>query len=51
MAEVVLAIGDQELVSVVTRSSVERLGIREGVEAFAVIKATEVMLGMQTDRA
>ncbi len=47
MAEVVLAIGDQELVSVVTRSSVERLGIVEGCDAYAVIKATEVMLGTQ----
>jgi molybdopterin-binding protein len=47
MAEVVLRIGDQELVSVITRSSVERLGLREGDEAFAVVKSTEVMIGKE----
>lgn len=45
MAEVVLRIGDQELVSVITRTSAERLGLAEGEEAFAVIKSTEVMIG------
>src|SRR5580765_257150 len=45
MAEVVLLIGDQELVAIITRSSAERLGLAVGDEAFAVIKSTEVMLG------
>lgn len=45
MAEVQLRIGDQELVAVITRSSAERLGLKEGGKAFAVIKATEVMIG------
>ncbi len=45
MAEVHLLIGDQELVSVITRSSAERLGLAVGDEAFAVVKATEVMIG------
>lgn len=45
MAEVVLRIGDQELVSVITRSSAERLGLRVGGEAYAVMKSTEVMIG------
>jgi molybdopterin-binding protein len=45
LSEVVLRLGDgQEIVSVVTRSSVKRLGLRKGQEAVAVIKATEVML-------
>jgi molybdopterin-binding protein len=47
MAEVVLRIGDQELVAVITRSSAERLGLALGDEAFAVIKATEVILGKE----
>lgn len=47
MAEVVLRIGDQELVSVITRSSAERLKLAVGGEAFAVIKSTEVMLGRE----
>jgi molybdopterin-binding protein len=45
LCEVVLRLGDgQEIVSVVTRSSVRRLGLRKGEEALAVIKSTEVML-------
>lgn len=47
MAEVVLMIGDQELVSIITRSSVERLGLQIGDVAFAVIKSTEVMIGRE----
>jgi molybdopterin-binding protein len=47
MAEVTLRIGDQELVSVITRSSLERLGLHEGMEACAVIKSTEVMIGRE----
>jgi molybdopterin-binding protein len=45
MAEVLLRIGDQELVSIITRSSAERLGLAAGGEVFALIKSTEVMLG------
>jgi molybdopterin-binding protein len=45
LSEVVLRLGDgQEIVSVVTRNSVRRLGLKKGDEAAAVIKATEVML-------
>jgi len=45
LSEVVLRLSDgQEIVSVVTRSSVKRLGLRKGQGAMAVIKATEVML-------
>jgi molybdopterin-binding protein len=47
MAEVVVTIGEQEVVSVITRSSAERLGLEVGCEVFAVIKATEVMLGTE----
>ena len=47
MAEVVIRIGDQELVSVITRSSADRLGLELGDEVFAVIKATEVILGKE----
>jgi len=45
MAEVRVAIGDQELVSVITRGAAERLRLRIGDEVFAVIKSTEVMIG------
>jgi molybdate transport system regulatory protein len=45
MAEVLLSIGDQELVSIITRGSAERLGLQVGDEVYAVIKSTEVMIG------
>ena len=45
MAEVRIAIGNQELVSIITRSSAERMGLAVGDEVFAVIKSTEVMVG------
>jgi molybdopterin-binding protein len=47
MAEVHMRIGDQELVSVITRSSAERLDLKVGDEVLAVIKSTEVMIGKE----
>ena len=47
MAEVRVLIGDQELVSIITRASAERLGLREGDQVYAVVKATEVMIGKE----
>lgn len=51
MAEVVLRIGEQELVSVITRSSAERLRLHVGGDAFAIVKSTEVMIGTEGDGA
>ncbi len=45
MAQVTLQVGGQEVVSAITRDSVDRLGIRVGDEVVAIVKATEVMLG------
>jgi molybdopterin-binding protein len=45
MAEVRIQIGAEELVSVITRASIERLGIRVGDDVLAIIKSTEVMIG------
>lgn len=46
MAEVTLRLGDgQEVVAIITRHSVQSLGLSEGDEAFALIKSTEVMIG------
>lgn len=44
MAEVRVQVGDQEVVSVITRSSAERLRLAVGDEVFAVMKSTEVMI-------
>ena len=45
MAEVVVDIGGQEVVAVITRGSSEQLGLAEGDSVTVLIKATEVMLG------
>jgi molybdopterin-binding protein len=45
LSEVVVRLGDgQEITSVITRRSVEQLGLRRGQDVVAVIKSTEVML-------
>jgi molybdopterin-binding protein len=44
MAEVVMSVGDVELVAVITRSSAERLSLKAGDSVLAVIKSTEVMI-------
>ena len=44
MAEVVLTVGALEIVAAITRESAEKLGLKPGVEATAVIKATEIMI-------
>jgi molybdopterin-binding protein len=45
LCEVTLRLaGGQEVVAVITRSSLERLGIAVGEPALALIKSTEVML-------
>jgi molybdopterin-binding protein len=45
--EVVLQLADGvEVVSIITKSSAESLGIKPGVEAYAVIKASNVMIAV-----
>ena len=44
MAEVVVDCGGQEIVSVITRTSAESLGLKEGDAVTVVIKSTEVMV-------
>ncbi len=44
MAEVVVAVGDLEVVSAITRGSVDQMGLKVGDEVVAVIKSTEVMI-------
>ena len=48
MADIVVDIGSVELVSVITRESAERMGLKKGKSVTAVIKSTEVMVA--TDR-
>lgn len=44
MAEVIVTVGDIEIVSAITKSSAESLGLKEGDQVKAVIKSTEVMI-------
>ena len=45
--EVVIALpGGLEIVSVITKESAENLGLTVGKEAYAVIKASDVMVGV-----
>ena len=50
MAEVIVRIGDQDLVAIITSSSARRLGLATGDEVTAVIKATEVMVAKAAGR-
>jgi molybdopterin-binding protein len=44
MAEVVMTVGDVELVAAITRGSAEALGLKAGDIVKAIIKSTEVMI-------
>jgi molybdopterin-binding protein len=44
MAKVVIAIGDQRITSIITADAVADLGIKKGDTAFALVKATDVMI-------
>lgn len=44
MAEVVIQVGQFEIVSAITRTSAESMGLKVGDQVKAVIKSTEVMV-------
>ncbi|MGE5507322.1 MAG: TOBE domain-containing protein [Chitinophagales bacterium] len=44
LAQVSLDVGGNEVVAVVTTDAVDELGLKEGDEATALVKATSVML-------
>ena len=47
MAEVIVELADgQEIVSAITRTSAESLNLKEGDNIVAIIKSTEVMIGV-----
>ena len=45
MAEVAVQVGENEIVSVVTRTSVEELGLAEGDSVTVIVKSTDVIIG------
>jgi molybdate transport system regulatory protein len=45
-AEVIIALpGGLEIVSIITKHSAESMGLAAGKDAFAVVKASDVMIG------
>jgi molybdopterin-binding protein len=38
--------GGVEMVSIITKSSAERLGLKTGKEVYAIVKASSVMIGV-----
>ena len=44
MAEVIVAVGGIEIVSLISRTSAEELGLKVGDAVTAIIKSTEVMI-------
>jgi len=44
MAEVVVTVGNLEVVSAITRASAEALGLKAGDEVQAIIKSTDVLI-------
>ncbi len=45
MAEVEVAVEPADLTAVITKGSVDRLGIKEGDSVLVIIKSTEVLIG------
>ena len=48
LAQVRLRIGDQRLTAVITRDAIDTLRLKRGQHALAVIKSTEVMIGLES---
>ena len=48
LAQVRLRIGDQRLTAVITRDAIDTLKLKRGQPALAVIKSTEVMIGLES---
>lgn len=45
MAEVIVDVSGEEIVSAITRASAERLGLQQGDEVIVIIKSTDVLIG------
>jgi molybdopterin-binding protein len=44
LAEVTLKVADQTLTAIITKAAVKQLGLKAGSPAYALVKATEVMI-------
>jgi molybdopterin-binding protein len=43
---IIVTAGGEEIVSIITRESVESLGLEEGKQVYAVVKASNVMVAV-----
>ena len=48
LAQVRLRVGEQRLTAVITRDAIDSLKLKRGQPALAVIKSTEVMIGLES---
>jgi molybdate transport system regulatory protein len=46
MAEVVVDVNGQPIVAAITKDSAERLGLQTGAAVTVIVKATDVMIGV-----
>ena len=44
MAEVIVTVGNLEIVSAITKTSAEQMALKSGEEVTAIIKSTEVLI-------
>jgi molybdopterin-binding protein len=51
MAEVTLRVAPQDVVAVITRDSARRMGLTDGADAMAIVKATEIMVAREVRAA
>jgi len=51
LAQVVLAVGDQKITSIITAEAVRELGLKKGQTAAALVKSTDVMIELIDDNA
>jgi molybdopterin-binding protein len=47
MAEIIVDVNGMEVVAAITKDSAERLGLASGKSVVAIIKATDVMIGVE----
>jgi molybdopterin-binding protein len=47
MAEIVVDVNGIDVVAAITKDSAERLGLADGKRVVAIIKATDVMIGVE----
>jgi molybdopterin-binding protein len=45
-SEIIIDVGGVEVVSIITKSSAERLGLKAGKDVYAIVKASNVMVGI-----